>query len=75
MQAEEIFEAMDTVTIYYVSDNTGDTNGGSADLRKKYPKGRSIKYTLYNNQICTADSFNETARVDTYFIGGKSCVI
>ena len=32
VQAEEIFDAKDNNTIYYVSDNTGDSNGGS-DVR------------------------------------------
>lgn len=68
-QAEEIFAAKDNTTIYYVSDNTGDSNGGSDKLRKKYPRGRVIHNTINGDQMCIAESFKVTARVGTYFVG------
>lgn len=66
-QAEGIFAVKDNGTIYYVSDNTGDTNGGSDNLRKKYPKGRAIYYTLDGDKECAASSFNVTKPVGSYF--------
>lgn len=68
-QAEEIFTVKDNTTIYYVSDNTGDSNGGSDKLREKYPRGRAIYNTINGDQTCSAESFKVTARVGTYFIG------
>lgn len=68
-QAEEIFAVKDNTTIYYVSDNTGDSNGGSDKLCEKYPRGRAIYNTINGDQTCTAESFKVTARVGTYFIG------
>lgn len=68
-QAEEIFAVKDNTTIYYVSDNTGDSNGGSDKLREKHPRGRAIYNTINGDQTCTAESFKVTARVGTYFVG------
>ena len=68
-QAEEIFVVKDNSTIYYVSDNTGDSNGGSDKLRTKYPRGRVIYNTINGDQICSAEAFKVTARVGSYFIG------
>lgn len=66
-QAEEIFAKKDNNTIYYVSDNTGNSNGGSDDLKKNYPKGRAIYYTTINDQICTSSSFKVTKPVGAYW--------
>lgn len=66
-QAEEIFAKKDNNTIYYVSDNTGNSNGGSDDLKKNYPKGRAIYYTTSNDQICTSSSFKVTKPVGAYW--------
>ena len=71
-QAEEIFAVKDNTTIYYVSDNTGDSNGGSDKLREKYPRGRAIYNTINGDQTCTTESFKVTARVGTYFLGEQS---
>ena len=70
-QAEEIFaaKAKDNSVIYYVSDNTGDSNGGSDDLRKKYPRGRAIYNTLDGDQTCTFPSFGATSYTGSYFWG------
>ena len=66
-QAEDVFAVKNNATIYYVSDNTGDSNGGSDDLRKKYSKGRAIYYTLNGDVTCTASSFQSTASVGSYW--------
>jgi beta-lactamase superfamily II metal-dependent hydrolase len=66
-QAEDIFEAKDNRTIYYVSDNTGNSNGGSDDLRKEHPKGYVIYNTLDGDQHFRVSSLNATNRVGTYF--------
>ena len=66
-QAEEIFAQKGNNTIYYVSDNTGNSNGGSDDLKKNYPKGRAIYYTTSNDQLCTSSSFKVTAPVGSYW--------
>lgn len=65
-QAEHIFEAKNNRTVYYVSDNTGDTNGGSDDLMRAHPKGYVIHNTLDGDQTCTFESFSVTTRVGTY---------
>lgn len=67
-QAEEIFDVKDNSTIYYVSDNTGDSNGGSDKLRKAYPKGRAIYNTLDGDKECTTSSFKITAPVSSYLL-------
>lgn len=68
-QAEEIFKVKDNKTIYYVSDNTGDSNGGSAALRQAHPRGHAISYTLNGDLVCNSSSFNVTSTVATYFRG------
>lgn len=68
-QAEEIFKVKDNSTLYYVSDNTGSTNGGSDNLREKYPRGRVIYYTLNGDLVCTEESFKMVVPVRTYFLG------
>lgn len=65
--AEKIFNCMDISTIYYVSDNTGNTNGGSDQLRTEYPKGRIIHYTQDGDQICDASTFQEAQPTQFYF--------
>lgn len=69
-QAEEILNAKGALTAYFVSDNTGSSNGGSDDLRRKYPKGYNIRYTNDGDQTCTASSDVATKRVGSYFLGG-----
>lgn len=63
-QADQIFNEKDNNTIYYVSDNTGDSNGGSDKLPKC---GRVIYNTLNGDQTCTADSFLVTVPRGSYF--------
>lgn len=65
-QAEGIFDKKDNRTIYYVSDNTGDSNGGSDDLRKEHPRGYVIHNTIEGDKICNAESFNATRSVNSY---------
>lgn len=69
VQAEEIFEVKDNNTVYFVSDNTGDTNGGSDKLRKEHPRGHIIFNTIDGDQACTAASFKVAAPVRSYFWG------
>lgn len=68
-QAENIFSMKDNQTIYYVSDNTGNSNGGSDKLREKYPRGHVIYNTLNGEQVCTADSFRVTSVKGSYCWG------
>lgn len=50
-QAEQIFEQKGSLDItYYVSDNTGNSNGGSDNLPRR---GYSIKNTKQGEQICS----------------------
>ena len=65
-QAEDIFAVKNNRTIYFVSDNTGSTNGGSDDLRKNHSKGYVIHNTLDGDQECAFGSFSVTNRVGTY---------
>jgi hypothetical protein len=67
-QAEDIFaaKAKDNNVIYYVSDNTGDSNGGSDDLLKKYPRGHIILNTLDGDQECSFATFNATSYTGSY---------
>lgn len=65
-QAEDIFKVKDNCTIYYVSDNTGNSNGGSDNLRKEHPRGYAIHYTQDGNQTCTAQSFTATSSIKSY---------
>ena len=68
-QAESIFEAKDNNTVYYVSDNTGRSNGGSDDLRKKYPKGHVIYNTFFEDQICSENTATITKTTASYLWG------
>ena len=67
-QADSIFEQKGALGItYYVSDNTGNTNGGSKDLPKR---GYVIKNTMDGDQICTGwDSALTNIPVRSYFRG------
>lgn len=66
-QAEEIFAVKDNSTIYYVSDNTGTSNGGSDDLRRMHPRGHVIYNTLDGDQEYTFPSFGVTSYTGSYF--------
>ena len=68
-QAEDIFEVKPNDTIYYVSDNTGNSNGGSDDLRKKYKRGHEIHYTLTDDIVCDYSSFRPAYTGRSYFEG------
>lgn len=68
-QAAQIFDNKNNSTIYYVSDNTGNTNGGSDKLKAAYPRGHVIFYTQDGDQTCTASSFQVTQPIRTYFCG------
>ena len=68
-QAENIFSIKDNQTIYYVSDNTGNSNGGSDKLREKYPRGHVIYNTLNGEQVCISDSFRVTSVKGSYCWG------
>lgn len=67
-QADSIFEQKGSLGItYYVSDNTGNTNGGSKDLPKR---GYVIKNTKTGDQICTGwNSSLTNIPVRSYFRG------
>jgi len=55
-QADMIFKQLGSFGItYYVSDNTGDSNGGSANLPSK---GYAIKNTLAGDQTCKGNSIS-----------------
>lgn len=70
-QATDIFhaKARDNSAIYYVSDNTGDSNGGSAELRQKYSHGYVIHNTLYGDQTCDPSSFTVSRYTCSYHLG------
>lgn len=68
-QAEQIFGCKDNNTVYFVSDNTGNTNGGSGKLRDTHPRGYAIFYTLDGDQVCTSSSFLITQPIRSYFRG------
>lgn len=68
-QADNVFSIKDNQTIYYVSDNTGNSNGGSDKLREKYPRGHVIYNTLNGEQVCTSDSFRVTSVKGSYCWG------
>lgn len=68
-QAEQIFGCKDNSTIYFVSDNTGATNGGSTKLKAAHPRGHAIFYTLDGDQTCTSSSFRITQPTRSYFRG------
>lgn len=66
LQAERIFDIKDNSTIYFVSDNTGDSNGGSYDLRQKHSRGYVIHNTYFGDVDCNLTSFSATAYKDCY---------
>ena len=66
-QAEDIFAVKDNSTIYYVSDNTGTSNGGSDDLRRMHPRGHVIYNTQDGDQEYTFPSFGVTSYTGSYF--------
>ena len=67
-QADRIFEQKGSVCItYYVSDNTGNSNGGSDDLPVQ---GYNIKNTLKGDQECSSNSVGLiNAPVHSYYRG------
>ena len=67
-QANSIFEQKGSLgIIYYVSDNTGNSNGGSENLPKR---GYNIKNTKSGDQICTENATTAiNIPVRTYFRG------
>lgn len=68
-QAESIFEVKDNSTAYYVSDNTGDSNGGSDDLRRKHSRGHIIYNTIDGDQICTDSALATSRPKSSYYFG------
>lgn len=68
-QAEDIFAVKDNNTIYFVSDNTGDSNGGSSKLTLKHKRGHVIYNTLSGDQTCTVSSFKVTTSIGSYLWG------
>ncbi len=67
-QADRIFEQKGSVGItYYVSDNTGNSNGGSDDLPVQ---GYNIKNTLKGDQECSSNSVGLiNAPIRSYYRG------
>lgn len=67
-QADRIFEQKGSIGItYYVSDNTGNSNGGSDDLPVQ---GYNIKNTLKGDQECSSNSVGLiNAPVRSYYRG------
>lgn len=65
-QAEEIFAVKNNSTIYYVSDNTGDSNGGSGKLIEAHPRGYAIHNTRDGDQVCSEASFKMTFPIRSY---------
>lgn len=68
-QAEDIFAEKDNNTIYFVSDNTGNSNGGSDKLRKAHPRGYAIYNTISGDQPCNAALFKVTSPIRSYYWG------
>lgn len=66
-QAKQIFDCKDNNTIYFVSDNTGITNGGSTKLRNEHLRGHTIFYTLDEDKTCTLSTFQITKPISSYF--------
>lgn len=62
-QADSIFAVKDNRTVYYVSDNTGDSNGGSDDLPKR---GHVIHNTKDGDQTCDSLSFGSITPRGSY---------
>lgn len=67
--AEDIFAEKGNNTIYFVSDNTGNSNGGSDKLRKTHPRGYAIYNTISGDQTCNAALFKVTAPIRSYHWG------
>lgn len=67
-QAEHIFNEKGSIGVtYYVSDNTGNSNGGSDDLPKK---GYNIKNTKSGDQNCSTQYANSIGRpTGSYYRG------
>lgn len=68
-QAESIFDVKDNNTVYFVSDNTGNSNGGSDNLRKAHPRGYAICNTLDGDKVCDTSVFRVTTPIGSYFRG------
>lgn len=68
-QAESIFNVKDNNTVYYVSDNTGNSNGGSDELMKKHARGHVIHNTISGDQVCTEMSSRIIVPQRTYLWG------
>ena len=71
LQAEKIFGVKDNSTIYYVSDNTGTSNGGSDDLRTTHRRGHVIYNTRDGDQECKLSSFVATSYTSSYCGWGR----
>lgn len=57
--ASKIISDVDALrTSFYVSDNTGDSNGGSDELMKQYNCGYRIFNTIKSDQICNDEIIN-----------------
>lgn len=69
LQAEKIFEVKNNSTVYFVSDNTGNSNGGSADLMKKYKRGHIIYNTKNGDQTSNSSTFGVAAPTGAYLWG------
>lgn len=69
VQAEEIFDAKDNYTVYFASDNTGDTNGGSDKLVEKYKRDHVIYNTRNGDQACECSTFRLTTSIGSYLRG------
>ena len=68
-QAESIFKVKGNDTEYYVSDNTGNSNGGSDDLMKKYRKGHVIYNTISGDKKQTETTSKIITPKKTYLWG------
>lgn len=69
-QAEDIFQIKGHHALYFVSDNTGASNGGSDDLRQAHPSGYNIRYTNRDGDlVCDSSSFAAAAPRSSYFRG------
>lgn len=66
-QAKSIFEIKDNQTIYYVSDNTGNSGGGSNDMMKSYYPGHAIYNTRDSDQICSDFTISLTDSMGKYY--------
>ena len=69
-QAESIFQIKGHYASYFVSDNTGASNGGSADLRREHPSGYNIRYTNRDGDlVCDSSTFAAGMPRGSYFRG------